>query len=56
MMLGNQECDAETAYYLKHGTKPEYKYNCTASPPDCNWEKAYEPDLSLIHISEPTRH
>ena len=44
MMLGNQECDAETAYYLKHGTKPEYKYNCTASPPDCNWEKAYEPD------------
>lgn len=48
MMLGNQECDAETAYYLKHSTKPEYKYNCTASPPDCNWEKAYEPRPLLL--------
>lgn len=28
MMLGNQECDADTAYFLKHGHYPPPRKKC----------------------------
>lgn len=44
MMLGNQECDAETAYYLQYGTYPKYEYNCTVVPPAYDKETDFTPD------------
>lgn len=34
MILGNKECDEETAYLLKYGKYPKRENRCTQGQPD----------------------
>ena len=43
MILGDQECDEEIAYFLKHGERKPYKRTCTFKPPEFDWETVNEP-------------
>ena len=37
--------DYDTAYFMKYGKNPPYrKKDCKFTPPEFDWEVAYEPD------------
>lgn len=40
-MLGDNECDEETAYFLKYGKNKPYKRTCKLVPPTEDNEEAY---------------
>lgn len=53
MILGEKECDAEIAYYLKHGKMLAIHNKSTPKPAEFDWEKAYEQDS--YHCWQGTR-
>ena len=43
MILGNQECDEEMAYFLKYGKIKPYKKTCLYEPAKHDYETDNEP-------------
>ena len=43
-MLGDDECDEEIAYFLKHGKNKPYKRTCKNTQPQHDYERDNEPE------------